>query len=119
MTVLGCLKRWRRSFREAQPVVISERISARNSPLPTLRFEIEEAEYSRDDKSSADHVNDCRETNCRMQIRSLNGAFCSPRIAVDDDLLIEIAIGLQPVGQASADQENSEEDETGKPQESQ
>jgi hypothetical protein len=79
----------------------------------------EKAEYSHDYQSGADHVNDGRETSCRMQIRSLNGSFRSARIAVDDDLPIEIAIGLQPVSQASADQESAEDDETGKPQENQ
>jgi hypothetical protein len=54
-----------------------------------------------------------------MQIRSLNAAFRSAGITVDDDLLIVIAIGVQPVGQAGANQENAEKDETGKAEERQ
>ncbi len=54
-----------------------------------------------------------------MQIRCMNGPLRSARVAVDDDLPIEITISVQPVGQANANHENAEDAETGEPQESQ
>jgi hypothetical protein len=49
----------------------------------------------------------------------MDGPFRSARVAVDDDLPIEIIISVQPVGQANANHENAEDAETGEPQESQ
>src|SRR6202790_2461651 len=63
-------------------------------------IETEKADQSGDRQSGTRHVHKGRETNGRMQIRRLNRPFRPSRIAVDDDLLIEVAIRLQPVGQA-------------------
>ena len=41
------------------------------------------------------------------------------RIAVDDDVLIEIAVRLERIGQAGADQENAEQAKSGEPQQRQ
>jgi hypothetical protein len=49
----------------------------------------------------------------------MDGPFRSARVAVHDELPIEIIISVQPVGQANANHENSEDAETGEPQESQ
>src|SRR5437879_6182883 len=51
-----------------------------------------------------------------MQIRSVDRTLGAARIALDDDMLIEIVVRIQRVGQGRADQEDAEQAETGKPQ---
>jgi len=76
--------------------------------------EVEKAAKSRGDQSHASDVHDGRETNGPAQIRCIDGSLRSARITVDDDLSIEITVGVQPVAQANANQENAKDAEAGK-----
>src|SRR4051794_19227169 len=52
-----------------------------------------------------------------MQLRRLNGSFRRARIALDDDLSIEITVCLQAVGQPNTNQQDTEQAETSESQE--
>src|ERR1700712_905104 len=78
--------------------------------------EIEETAYTDSDQCGANHIDDQGKTDGRMQSRG-HRPVGAVGIAVDDDLLIEVAAGVEPVGQANADQQNAEQADTEKSQE--
>ena len=71
-------------------------------------------------QSGARRIHQRRETNGRMQILRLDGAFRPPRIAVDDDFLVEVVIGFQARSERPTQiQQHAEDDEAGKAEEAQ
>ena len=54
-----------------------------------------------------------------MQIGRPNEPFRSARLAVDDDLPVEITVRFQCFSQADANRENAKDNEAGKPEERQ
>src|ERR1700710_657189 len=78
--------------------------------------EIEKAAHTDGDQRGADHIDDESKTDSRMQSRG-HGPAGAVGIAVDDDLLIEVAVGVQPVGEANANQQDAEQADTEKSQE--
>jgi hypothetical protein len=79
--------------------------------------EVESAEQSRDDQSHTCHRHDGRETIARTQIRRVDSPLRSMRVALDDNLSIEITVRVQPFGQTNADQKQADQAKASKPQE--
>src|ERR1700688_3258550 len=79
----------------------SDEFVSREATGPLRRSaEGEKAEQSHNDQSGTGRLHEGRETICRMHTRCMSGPLRSARVAVDDDLPIEVTIGVQPVGQA-------------------
>src|ERR1700754_1008864 len=70
--------------------------------------EIEKPADADGDQCGADHIDDEGKTDGRMQRRG-HWPVGAVGIAVDDDLLIEVAVRIQSVGQANANQKDAEQ----------
>src|SRR5213075_2610841 len=102
----------RRVRERAVPQATAPRSSDGKESLPDSRSaEIENAAEAGDGQARAGCNHERRKANLRPQRGSLPGAFRSSCIAVNDDLLVEGAVGVQDVGQAGTSDQDAEDDE--------
>src|SRR5260370_5857831 len=84
-----------------------------------LRSGIEQAGDAHDDQDGAGYLHGGRRTDGRMHRRGVDRLFGSLGIALDDNVLVEIAVRVQRIRQTSEDQQDAEQAETGKSQQRQ